>query len=159
MCKSNKQIVKAYFSEITLPKNPNLAGLKHLNRLDYVLATQALNQHQDYDEALLLDSDGHVIEAIVHNLFFVLDDAICTPDLSRSGVDGVMRQMILKSLIESGKNVKIGDFSRQDILSASECLLCNSVQGVRALIQLEQQNYPIGPVTQRLQKIFNAAHD
>jgi 4-amino-4-deoxychorismate lyase len=153
------QSVKAYFSEITLPKNPNLAGLKHLNRLDYVLATQALKQQQDYDEALLIDSEGHVIEAIVHNLFFVADDVICTPDLSQAGVDGVMRQLIVKSLIERGKNVKIGHFTRQDLLSASECFVCNSVHGIRALVQLEQQTYPIGPVTERLQNTFNAALD
>ncbi len=154
----SNQVIKAYISEITLPKNPNLAGLKHLNRLDYVMATEALNQHQEFDEALLLSADGHLVESIVHNLFFVLDDVICTPDLKDCGVDGVMRQMLLKKLLEQGKNVKISDFRKQDILAASECFLCNSVHGVRPLVQLEQQEFAIGPLTTELQTIFNATH-
>ena len=154
-----KQSVRAYFSEITLPKNPKLAGLKHLNRLDYVLATQALNQQQDFDEALLLNADGYVVESIVHNVFFVLNQVICTPDLKHCGVDGVMRQLVLKSLMERGKTVKIGDFRQQDILAASECFLCNSVQGIRPMTRLDQQEYPIGPVTEELQTLFNATPD
>lgn len=152
------QSIKAYISEITLPKNPNLAGLKHLNRLDYVLATEALARHEDYAEALLMNTDGHLVESIVHNVFFVLDQVICTPDLNDCGVDGVMRQLLLKSLIETGKTVRIDNFDKQDILAASECFLCNSVQGIRPLIRLEQQEYPIGPITEELQRLFNATH-
>ena len=153
----DKQSLKLYFSEITLPKNINLAGLKHLNRLDYVLATQELKNKPTYDEALLQDSDGHVIESVIHNLFFVLDNQVCTPDLSLSGVDGVMRQMIIKTLKDKGKNVKIGHFTQTHLQSASECFLCNSVQGIRPVIQIEEKTYGIGPITQELQNYFNVA--
>lgn len=150
----SKQQVRAYSSEITLPKNKNLAGLKHLNRLDYVLATVELNKRQDYNEALLLNSDGHIIESIIHNLFFVSANEICTPRLDQCGVDGVMRQLIIKRLEQNGKNVKISHYTKQDIQSAEECFLCNSVQGIRPVIQLDDATYRIGPITKHLQHYF-----
>src|SRR5690606_27354079 len=67
--------------------NPALAGLKHLNRLDQVLASREL---QDYDEGLMCDPDGHVIEGIRSNLFVLTGQGIVTPDLSRAGVAGIM---------------------------------------------------------------------
>jgi 4-amino-4-deoxychorismate lyase len=146
------QLVRVTFSEITLPENKNLAGLKHLNRLDYVLASTALQHHPEFDDALLETADGYLIEGIIHNLFFVHDNTIFTPDLSRCGVDGVMRQMILKNLKQMGKQVKIGRYSRHDLLVSDECFLCNSVQGIRPISAIDQQAFTTGPVTQQLQQ-------
>lgn len=149
------QSIKAIFSEITLPSNLNLAGLKHLNRLDYVLATDELATKNEFNEALLFDINGFIIEGIVNNLFFTRDGEIYTPDLHSSGVDGVMRQLILKNLKQNAKEVKIGNYSKQDIITADECFLCNSVQGIRPVIQIENIKFTIGPITQNLQKIFH----
>lgn len=151
----SKQYVKAFISQITLSNNKNLAGLKHLNRLDYVLATVDLNKRQDYNEVLLINPDGHIIESIIHNLFFVTANGICTPRLDQCGVDGVMRQLIIKRLEQIGKNVKISNYTKQDILSAEECFLCNSVQGIRPVIQLEDATYGIGLTTKDLQHYFH----
>jgi len=146
------QTVKAFYSSILLPLNSQLAGIKHLNRLNYVLATDDLNKHPEYDDALLINESGQVIESIVHNLFFVRRTEVYTPDLDQSGVRGIMRQHIIKLLKRRGKTVKIGNYSRQDIESADECFLCNSVQGIRPLIKVGQRDYPIGPVTRLLQQ-------
>lgn len=147
--------VIADISSITLSKNKNLAGLKHLNRLDYVLATKALKQHFQYNEAILCDSDGFIIEGIVHNLFFVIKNEVCTPDLSECGVDGILRQFVLENLKLRNQTVNIGHFSKQDLFSASECFLCNSVQGIRPVIRIQETEYAIGPVTQHLQQEFH----
>ena len=149
------QSIKAIFSDITLPVNRNLAGLKHLNRLDYILATQQLKSRSGFNEALLLDSNGYVIESIVNNFFFVKDGLVCTPNLETSGVDGVMRQLILKNLKQSGKEVKIRSYSKNDVITADECFLCNSVQGIRPVIQIENTQFNIGKITKHLQKIFH----
>lgn len=156
-CKNNfeNQSIKAIISDITLPKNKALAGLKHLNRLNYVLATQALKQHQHFNEALLCDDDGYVIESIVHNIFFVKNNELCTPNLSHSGVEGVMRQLILEKMIQSHQAVKIGRFTRQDLFSASECFLCNSVQGIRPVLRIQETEFAAGPVTRQLQEVFH----
>jgi len=149
---SYNQNVKAISSSITLPINTNLTGLKHLNRLDYVLASDNLKQFPEFDEALLADQDGFIIEGIVHNLFFIRNEEFHTPDLSSSGVDGVMRQWILKKLKQQGKKVTIGFYTLDDVLTADECFLCNSVQGIRPLIQIQQHNFAIGPNTRQLQQ-------
>lgn len=154
--KSDKiQHVKAIISEITLPKNKNLAGLKHLNRLDYVMATQALNRLPDYNEAILCDDDGYIIEGIVHNVFFVKNNEICTPDLSDCGVEGICRQLIIKKLKNKNIDVNIGRFSIESILTASECFFCNSVQGIRPVILIQDKVLGIGPVSQQLQQEFH----
>lgn len=146
------QSVNCFISSIKLPDNPNLSGMKHLNRLDYVLATQELQLHPQYDEAILCSPDGHVVETIVHNLFFIRNDEIYTPDLSSSGVLGIMREIVLKHLKQGGKNVNIGDYSQSDVLDADECFICNSVQGIRPVIKLQERELPVGPITRKLQQ-------
>jgi 4-amino-4-deoxychorismate lyase len=146
------QTVKCFFSSIVLPDNPNLRGMKHLNRLDYVLATQELQLHPQYDEAILCSPEGNVVESIVNNLFFIRSDQIYTPDLSNSGVPGIMRDRILKHLKRAGKNVNIGDYSQSDILGTDECFICNSVQGIRPVIKLQERELAVGPITRKLQQ-------
>ena len=149
------QPVIASFSEVTLADNRKLAGLKHLNRLDYVLASEQLKRRSGFNEALLSNSAGRVIEGIVHNLFFIGGGIVYTPRLDSCGVDGVMRQRLLKILKAMPKEVRIDSFSRQDIVAADECFLCNSVQGIRPIIRLEDTEFCIGPITQMLQQIVN----
>ncbi len=75
--------------------------------------------------------------------------------MDTSGVDGVLRQLILKNLKQNEKGVKIGYYSKQDVIEADECFLCNSVQGIRPVIQIEDIQFTIGPVTTNLQQIFH----
>jgi 4-amino-4-deoxychorismate lyase len=149
------QSISAYISEITLPDNKALAGIKHLNRLNYVLATDALSKKPEYQEALLSNDSGYIIESIINNLFFVKNSIVFTPDLSFNGVDGIMRKQVIKQLEHRGITVNIGHYQLQDILAADECFLTNSVQGVRALTQVEQQRYPVGNITQELQQVLH----
>jgi 4-amino-4-deoxychorismate lyase len=152
---SEYQQVKAIFSEITLPKNKNLAGIKHLNRLDYILATKQLKSRNKFNEALLFDDDDYIIESIINNFFFIKDDVIFTPSLETSGVAGIMRQLVLKNLKQNRKAVKIGRYTRGDVVTADECFLCNSVQGIRPVIQIEDIDYKIGTITKDLQTKFH----
>ncbi len=149
------QTIKAIISQVTLPSNKNLAGLKHLNRLDYVLATKELKSKTDFNEALLFDQNGFLVETIVNNIFFIKNDVIFTPELKSSGVEGVMRNLILKKLKQLKKEVKIGYYLKDDILAADECFLCNSVQGIRSIIQVEDKKFSTGTITKDLQNIFH----
>lgn len=149
------QYIKAMFSDIPLPRNKHLAGLKHLNRLDYVLATRALKKKPDYNEAILCDNDGFIVEGIVHNIFFVINDELCTPKLSNNGVDGIFRQMILSKMIQINRSLRTGYFSKQDLVGASECFFCNSVQGIRPVIKIEHTEFETGPLTLQLQQEFH----
>ncbi len=66
-----------------------------------------------------------------------------------------MRQQVIKKLEQWDNSVKIESYSRQAILSADECFLTNSVQGIRELIQVEDMHFPLGPITQSLQQEFH----
>lgn len=147
--------IKALFSEVILSSNDNLAGLKHLNRLDYVLATHQLQQRAEFNEALLSNSSGFLVESVINNLFFVTQDTLCTPSLERSGVNGIMRQLILKEMKQCGKKVIIGSFVKEELLESDECFLCNSVQGISPITQIEDRLFSTGPITKQLQQEFH----
>ena len=133
-----------------LARQPRLAGLKHLNRLEQVLARA--EWQDDYAEGLMLDSDGLVIEGTKTNLFAVLaDGTLVTPDLSQSGVAGVMRAQILDSVTALGLVCKIEPVSMGMLESAQELFLTNSLIGLWPIRQLEARHYVVGPVSQKIQ--------
>lgn len=111
-----------------LPDNPALAGIKHLNRLDQVMAARELSTDH---EGLLLDSDGAVVEALSNNLFCLLDDTWLTPDLSRCGVKGVMREYLRAEVFPAlGLAVEEARFGPEDLARAEAVFVCNSVRGI-----------------------------
>ena len=113
----------------TLPHNPVLAGLKHLNRLDQVLAAREL---RDDHQGLVLDVGGNVIEAISQNLFMRCDGLWITPDLSQCGVSGVMRQVLMKEVFpQIGDAVDESSFDLDRLLGCDELFLCNAVMGIQ----------------------------
>ena len=138
-----------------LPENPDLAGLKHLNRLDYVLARS--EWADEYPEGLLLDRQGHVVEGTLSNLFAWLDGQLCTPALEVAGVAGVMRRFILDTLAPKvGISVVERDLTMEDLGRARELFMCNSVFGIWPVIRLVPKGlvYPIGAVTLELQSAW-----
>ena len=114
--------------------NPALAGLKHLNRLDQVLASRELRGH---DEGLMCDPDGHVIEGIRSNLFVLTEQGIVTPDLSRAGVAGIMRSLLIDLFATRGIQVAVRPVDRADVSRARELFVCNSVFGIWPVVSLD----------------------
>lgn len=118
--------------------NPALAGLKHLNRLDQVLASRELQKHdQGHDEGLMCDPDGHVIEGIRSNLFVLTGQGIVTPDLSRAGVAGIMRALLIDLFTSHGIHVVVRQVGQADISQARELFVCNSVFGIWPVVALD----------------------
>lgn len=142
--------------ENALPINPTLAGIKHLNRLDYILASERLAAKPEYNEALLGDRQGNLVEGIAHNLFFEMDGTLHTPLLDRCGVEGVMRQSILKKLKHAGKPVTIGRYREQDLTRAGGVVYCNSVHGIRPVVRIDDKAYPSNALANTLQALFDA---
>lgn len=111
-----------------LPLNPVLAGVKHLNRLDQVMAARELRGDS---EGLLLDSENRVVESLSGNLFCLLDGQWVTPDLSFSGVRGVMREYLLDEIFPVlGLSVKQARFGLQELVAAQAVFICNAVRGI-----------------------------
>jgi 4-amino-4-deoxychorismate lyase len=130
--------------ETRLGRNARLAGIKHLNRLEQVLA-QA-EWRGEFDEGLMLDTEGEVVCATASNVFIVRDQGLVTPDLRFSGVVGVMRAQVLGAASRLGLAVNEEPLWPHDIETASEIFLTNAVRGIRpvaTLGTLRWQNYSV----------------
>lgn len=128
--------------------NPPLAGLKHLNRLDQVLA-RAEWSDPDIDEGIVLDSDDRVVEAVSSNLFVFFAEGQggwVTPPLHRCGVAGVMRRVIMEQLCPAQQvTVVERDITLDELAAAQEVVVCNSVAGIRPVASIiDLAKYRIG---------------
>ena len=120
-----------------------LAGMKHLNRLEQVLARSEW-QGNKWDEGLVCDFDGYLIEGTMSNLFAVTSDhCLVTPDLSGCGVAGVARQYILELGQKLGLKVRIERVA-PELESTRELFLCNSVNGIWPVVQYGDRFWNIG---------------
>lgn len=135
-----------------LAEQPVLAGLKHLNRLEQVLARGEWRD-AEHAEGLMLDGAGRVIEGVYSNLFIVRDGVLITADLSRCGVAGVMRAELLAQAAALGIECQVRDIAYAELLAADEVFLCNSVYGVWPVRSLLTHDWPLGPLTRKLQVI------
>jgi 4-amino-4-deoxychorismate lyase len=137
-----------------LGRNPRLAGIKHLNRLEQVLA-RSEDAPAGCAEGLMLDDRGHVIEGITSNLFVRRDRRLSTPDLCECGVAGIMRELVLEAAAEvDGLEAEIACIGIEDLASADECFLTNSLIGVWPINSLEGKALAVGPVAHALQELL-----
>lgn len=145
--------IRVRWCETPVSSNPALAGMKHLNRLENVLA-RAEWSDPDISEGLMMDVDGQVIEGTMSNLFFIKDGVLCTPDLSRSGVNGIIRQQLIDIAKRENLTVQIGFFNPKDVSHADEIFVCNSLINIWPVLILGDHQFPLGSVTQELQKLL-----
>ncbi|MFT4671217.1 MAG: 4-amino-4-deoxychorismate lyase [Pseudohongiellaceae bacterium] len=140
-----------------LSQSTALAGVKHLNRLDQVLASAELDEN--FYEGLCLDIQGNVIEATKSNLLVFSNGNVLSPDLSLSGVKGIMLMEISKLLARDGYLIQTQKLTIDDVLNGDEVILCNSVFGVSPVIKLIQgdrvKHWPIGGFCQQAIQLQN----
>lgn len=132
-----------------LGTNPALAGIKHLNRLEQVLARSEWD-NPEIREGLMLDRENNVIEGTMTNLFYVKDNEILTPSLSLCGVKGIIRDQIIILAKQEGISVKEKQISLESLYSADEIFLTNSVIRIWPVHKLENREFRIGAVSLRL---------
>lgn len=150
------QGVKACVCKLRLSSQPRLAGVKHLNRLENVLAAAELRDAQVHDdkvaEGLLLDTEGHLVEGTRSNLFLMSQDRLVTPDLSRCGVAGVQRGRVMAWALQHGMMLQVRDVGLEEALQADELFIVNSVIGLWPIRELEQRGWTEFPVAMRIKK-------
>ncbi|TCK18311.1 aminodeoxychorismate lyase apoprotein [Thiogranum longum] len=148
-----EQGIRVRLCRMQLAIQPHLAGLKHLNRLEQVLARREW-QDDDIREGLLCDTGGHIIEGTMSNLFVVSNGVLYTPQLDNCGVAGVMRSVIIDVAAQASRPLEICALSRQDVQQASELFVCNSLIGIWPVTAIDGLGeYPVGPVTCNLQTL------
>lgn len=135
---------------------PSLAGIKHLNRLEQVMARA--EWADEYEEGLMLDQEGFVVAGTMSNVFLVTAGALVTPLLDRCGIRGVVRTQVMRLAAESGVTVAESRVRLDELWQAEEVFLTNSVIGIWPVKTLEQSQYSAGPVTKRLQEAIREAH-
>jgi len=132
--------IELYLCKTRIAHQPLLAGLKHLNRLENVLARHEW-QECKYAEGLMFDLNDIVIEGTMSNLFMVKDGKLETPDLSRCGVAGITRQRILDAAKEESMNINICDINEKSLFEADEIFMCNSLIGIWPVKKIGEHNF------------------
>ncbi|MDE1462630.1 aminodeoxychorismate lyase [Spartinivicinus sp. A2-2] len=154
--KNFQQGIQLFDCQSLLGHQPLLAGLKHLNRLEQVLARQEWNDNQ-FAEGLMLDLNQHIVEGTMTNVFWVADNGeLHTPNLNDCGVAGVCRQFVLQQAQQLGITTKQECYTVADLAKAKEVFVCNSVIGVWPVRAYRQWSWPLGSLTQQLQALINA---
>ena len=139
----------------------NLSGIKHLNRLEQVLARMECAT-EGWDEGLMLNQRDKVIEGSMSNLFVWRHDHLFTPALDNAGVEGITRGIIIKLAEKCGIAVEQGELDVLDLPNVDELFVCNSLIGIWPVSQIEtaksgQLNFEIGDKTRFLQQQLEEA--
>lgn len=142
-----EQGIRLTLSPIMLSQNSLLAGIKHLNRLEQVMIRMHLEQ-TDAQEALVVDTSGRLVECCSANLFWRKGSQVYTPDLSLSGVAGIMRQNIIDFLRDIGRFENMPNYSisivsemPETLSDADEVLVCNALMPVLSVKQIDSWYY------------------
>ncbi len=139
--------IRMRYCQTRLSHNRVLSRIKHLNRLEQVLAV-AEWRDQAYREGLVCDQEGYVISATSANLVIVLEGRLMTPRLDRCGIRGTLRDAIRAGFSTHMEKRRI---TREMVAEADEVFVCNSVRGVWPVVAIEDRQYPIGNLTREIQ--------
>ena len=125
-----------------------LSNFKHNNYLPYVLAALSAKKGK-WNDAILLNTEGRLCDTTTANIFIVKDEVIYTPPLSEGCVAGILRRIIIKSLLDTNWQVVEKSLTIADLLNADEVFLTNSIRNIRWVKQAGDTTY-INSVTQKI---------
>ena len=131
-----------------LGNSPQLAGIKHLNRLEQVLARKEWDD--EYQEGLLLDQFDQVAEGTMSNVFIIEGQFVVTPRLEACGVHGIIRDQIIRQVDDFGMKIELENFTMERFLEAEAVFMTNSIFGVWPLKSFDKRIWKPHPLTLRL---------
>ena len=143
--------VDLHLCELRLAAQPKLAGIKHLNRLENIMARMEWRDDAAFD-GLLLDQQDNAIECTMANLFARYGNQLLTPDLMQCGVSGITRERILSLASVLNLTVQVTQLPLARLMQADELLICNSLFGVFQVRSIQNTSWP----QQALAKNFRA---
>ena len=136
-----------------LSQQSRLAQIKHLNRLEQVLARSEWKE--GYQEGLVCDTRGNIIEATSSNVFFEVDGQLITPGLENCGIAGILRQRIINYCRQQGIPLAIKNFGLTEIVRVEAMFICNSIAGIWPVKRFNAMQIPRSVMTERLMSVFN----
>ncbi len=143
--------VRVRTGTVRLGENPALAGLKHCNRLEQVLARREWTD-PGIAEALLFSSSGKLVSGTMSNVFIVEGSRLRTPRIDLCGVAGVMRRVVLREASRANIAVSEDVLHSNDLRNADELFLTNARMGIWPIRALDARVLEPGPITRRLQE-------
>jgi 4-amino-4-deoxychorismate lyase len=150
--------VTARACALRLAWQPALAGIKHLNRLENVLARAEWDDPQ-IAEGLLQDCAGNVIGGTMTNLFLMDGDDLVTPDLSRCGVAGVTRERVIDAARRHGVECRVQSVSLGELAASREVIVVNSLIGAWQVRRLGATTWAPGAATARVRRWLDESDD
>lgn len=153
--KNSDEGVTVRYCDTQLSENSKLAEIKHLNRLEQVLARNEWDTNE-FQEGLMLSQQGFVIDGTMSNIFAVKDGRLFTPALTLCGVSGVMRKNVIKIAKEKGLEIYEKDFCKVELEMADELFLTNSLFGLWPIRVIAKTRFTkVGNITKQLQLEVN----
>ena len=150
-----QQGIRLALCEMRLAQQPRLAGFKHLNRLEQVLARAEFDS--DYQEGLVRDTADNVIEGTMSNVFLIqADGSVDTPALTQCGIAGITRRVVLQALHEWEIPYRVGTLSLTDIHTCTALFMTNSLIGIWPVREFMGKTYSVAPLITALQTKVNA---
>lgn len=122
-----------------------LSNLKSCNALIYALAANQAKENK-WNDALILNTNNHVIESTISNIFWIRNNQVFTPPLSDGCIAGVMRQFLLEKIPVTEQHLDLST-----LLDADEVFLSNSVRRIRWVKSINENTY----VIDRIKAIYN----
>ena len=148
--------VRVRICDTRLAIQPQLAGIKSLNRLEQVLARAEWDDDSVF-EGLMLDTERRLVCGTMSNVFIVRDNTVVTPAITRCGVSGVMRRHLLAGLHRAGIETRVVDLGLDEALDADAMFLTNSQFGLLAVERCEDRRWTGHPLTARATKLLAEA--
>ena len=138
------------YSDSGYHSNPKLAGIKHCNRLEQILARSNLSS----DEGIMLDENQNVISVTQGNIYLIIGNTLLTPKLDKCGVVGSRRSLILELTKSLNIEVKEDLISADKLKQADEVFISNSVIGIQSVKSIEGYNLGENPLTEKIKATF-----
>lgn len=140
------------FSENNISENIFKKGIKSLNRLEQiVLSMEAVTK--GFDELLVANAGGDIIEGIKTNLFIIKNDMVYTPQTGRYGIDGVFRRLVCEICVNNSIPIKIATISKKFVLTADEIFLTNSIVGILPVCRIQDIELKCRNITDKISRM------
>ncbi len=124
--------------------------IKSLNFLNNILAKIEAKK-ADANEAIMLNASGYLAEGTVSNIFFVIDQVLCTPSIKCGILDGITRDLVIDLAVKNAIRISEGEFRPEDLYKASEVFITNSTMEIMPVSRVDEAHFNIGETSALLQ--------
>lgn len=149
-----KKGVNLKFCKSPIFVNHQLSGIKHLNRIDSVMARSEW-QNKEFFDGVLLDDSKNIIDGTMTNIFFSKNNILYTPDLKKSGINGIMRQVVIEKSKIFFNSVHEIQINKKNLKLYDEMFITNSIIKILPVKKLEKKEFSISQSTRNLINHFS----